>query len=101
MAVSTVTEVRKLPVILETAESSPKSDEFENSDLYIEESLPSSLEWGRDERQVYIYPATNIDTHHFYKNSDIRTFRTTKLNPPVANRLISLAFDVCNSCNQL
>ncbi|KAH9645205.1 hypothetical protein HF086_005750 [Spodoptera exigua] len=57
MAVSTVTEVRKLSVILETAESSPKSDEFENSDMYIEESLPSSLEWGRHERQ------DNMDTH--------------------------------------
>lgn len=53
MAVSTVTEVGTLPVILETAES-PR--EFESSDFYIEESLPSSLEWGRDERQVYIYP---------------------------------------------
>ncbi|KAM3962789.1 LOW QUALITY PROTEIN: autophagy-related 17 [Aphomia sociella] len=40
-AVSTVTEV----------------DEFENSDFYIEESLPSSLDWGRDERQ------DNMDTH--------------------------------------
>lgn len=57
MAVSTVTEVRTLPVILETLES-PKSpkQEFVDSQFYIEESLPSSLEWGRDVRQVFFCP---------------------------------------------
>lgn len=54
MAVATVTEVRTLPVILETVENSIRPDEFENSEFYIEESLPSSLEWGRDERQVHL-----------------------------------------------
>ncbi|CAH2104840.1 unnamed protein product [Euphydryas editha] len=52
MAVSTVTEVRSLPVIPET---SPR-DEFVNSEFYIDESLPSSLEWGRDGQD-------NMDTH--------------------------------------
>lgn len=57
MAVSTVTEVRTLPVILETPEGPPKAgEEFENSEFYIEESLPSSLDWGRSERQVHIEP---------------------------------------------
>lgn len=51
MAVSTVTEVRTLPVILETVES---PQEFVDSEFYIEESLPSSLDWGRDDRQVPI-----------------------------------------------
>lgn len=59
MAVSTVTEVRPLPVIPE-ADESPKRCEFENSEFYIEESLPSSLEWGRDERQVNPNPVEII-----------------------------------------
>lgn len=53
MAVSTVTEVRTLPVIVETLES--PNEEFVDSEFYIEESLPSSLEWGRGERQVHIH----------------------------------------------
>lgn len=65
MAVSTVTEVRTLPVILGTAELPQQwADEFDNSDYYIEESLPSSLEWGRDERQVHhLENTTSIDDH--------------------------------------
>lgn len=65
-AVATVTEVRTLAVIpewpedpddLESSEGPqcpevsqrPEGrNEFENSEFYIEESLPSSLEWGRD-----------------------------------------------------
>lgn len=58
MAVSTVTEVRTLPVIVEVAECI--QEEFENSEFYIEESLPSSLEWGRDGRQVYFYTLRSI-----------------------------------------
>lgn len=58
MAVSTVTEVRTLPVIPET---SPR-DEFVNSEFYIDESLPSSLEWGRD-GQVHLH----VTYHHSYK----------------------------------
>lgn len=62
VAVSTVTEVRSLPVILEVDIGSPLCEEGENSDLYIEESLPSSLEWGRAERQVFTYMYPVIKT---------------------------------------
>lgn len=60
-AVATVTEVRTLPAIPEWPETCqkcpghppggsecPGGREFEESEFYIEESLPSSLEWGRD-----------------------------------------------------
>lgn len=91
MAVSTVTEVRKLSVILETAESSPKSDEFENSDLYIEESLPSSLEWGRHERQVYILPRPRRSD----KTSSPRLTLNTRGSYPSGRSYISYYF-ICS-----
>ncbi|XP_061378836.1 RB1-inducible coiled-coil protein 1 isoform X3 [Danaus plexippus] len=73
MAVSTVTEVGTLPVIPE----SPRV-EFLNSEFYIEESLPSSLEWGRDERQ------DNMDTHkiNMEKLQDlfVKLFNVCKIN---------------------
>ncbi|XP_041974163.1 RB1-inducible coiled-coil protein 1 isoform X2 [Aricia agestis] len=49
-AVSTVTEVRTLPVIPE------HNHEFVDSQFYIDESLPSSLELGRERQD-------NMDTH--------------------------------------
>ncbi|KOB71770.1 putative rb1-inducible coiled-coil 1, partial [Operophtera brumata] len=72
MAVSTVTEVRTLPVIMEV-----DSPVFENSDLYIEESLPSSLEWGRSERQ------DNMETH--------------KINIEKFQQFILKLFDLCKA----
>lgn len=52
VAVSTVTEVRNQPTFMETVDTLHRQEEFENSEFYIEESLPSSLEWGRIGRQV-------------------------------------------------
>ncbi|GBP23114.1 RB1-inducible coiled-coil protein 1 [Eumeta japonica] len=51
VAVSTITEVRGINSLAVIPESPLVGEEFENSDYYIEESLPSSLEWGRDGRQ--------------------------------------------------